>query len=233
VIVMPWPKPDYESAVAKAGGEVRVLSPADDRLPAALEGADGVLLTGGADVDPALYGESAHPTVEVDPERDEYEIALARLAIARDLPVLAICRGAQVLNVAAGGTLIQDIPSAEDSALAHSVVEPRTAIAHDVRVSPASTLAQLLAGDLDADGRVPVNSRHHQSVRDVAPGFVVNAVAPDGIVEGLEKPGACFCVGVQWHPENFWRTGAFGGLFEGFVKAAAERKRKALVKSGD
>ncbi len=110
--------------------------PERDVLPGALAQCDGILLTGGVDVDPAEYGErDVHPSVEINPERDRYELAIAREAMARDLPILAICRGAQVLNVAAGGTLVQDIPSQHPTTLAHSVEEPKSAIAHDVAVT--------------------------------------------------------------------------------------------------
>jgi putative glutamine amidotransferase len=225
VIAMAWPKPDYEAAVREAGGDVRVIAPQSDPLPGAIDGAAGVVLTGGVDVDPQHFGETAHPTVEIDATRDAYELALARFALDRDLPVLAICRGAQVLNVAAGGSLIQDIPSARPDALSHDV-EPKTAVAHEVDVVPGSTLARLLARDLDASHRAAVNSRHHQAIARVAPGFVVSAVAPDGVIEAVEMPGACFCVAVQWHPENFWQSDRFGGLFRGLVAAAAARRAK-------
>jgi putative glutamine amidotransferase len=222
VIATAWIKPDYQASLDRAGASIRELTPADP-LPDALDGCDGLLLTGGVDVDPAAYGERPHPTVEIDPVRDAYELALARLALERDLPVLAICRGVQVLNVAAGGTLVQDIPSALEEPLQHTVTEPRHAIAHDVRVAAGTLLADLL----DGKSSVPVNSRHHQAIKRAAAGFVVSATAPDGIVEAIEKPAASFCLGVQWHPENFWRTGEFRGLFEGFVSAAARlRSRK-------
>ena len=166
-----------------------------------------MLLTGGVDVNPSEYGDATcHPTVEVDPVRDRYELALARAALDRDLPLLAICRGAQVLNVAAGGTLVQDIPSERPSPLRHTLDTTKDAIAHDVTVAPGTRLASLLEGDATG-APVAVNSRHHQSVRDLAPAFVVSATAPDGIIEAIEKPDATFCVGVQWHPENFWRSG--------------------------
>ena len=168
-----------------------------------------------------MMGESdRHPTVELAPDRDAYELALARLAVERDMPLLAICRGAQVLNVAAGGTLIQDIPSQLPTTLEHSITEPKNAIAHDVTIRPETCLALLLTRPGAAINLIAVNSRHHQSVKDTAPGFVVSATAPDGVVEAIEKPGARFCVGVQWHPENFWQTGEFGGLFKGLVDAA-------------
>jgi len=223
IVATAWLRPDYRAALERAGARIRELTPADP-LPYALDGCDGVLLTGGVDVEPGEYGEAAHPTVETDPARDAYELALSREALARDLPVLAICRGAQVLNVAAGGTLVQDIPSALPDALAHQVEHPASAIAHDIQIPAGTCLARLLDRRLGRDRTVAVNSRHHQSIKDAAPGFVVAATAPDGIVEAIEKPAARFCVGVQWHPENFWQSGEFRELFEGLT-AAAERYR--------
>ncbi|MEZ5317613.1 MAG: gamma-glutamyl-gamma-aminobutyrate hydrolase family protein [Vicinamibacterales bacterium] len=224
-IVTAWSKPDYEAALAAAGADVRVLDATRDPLPASLDDADGVMLTGGVDVDPARYGSAdRHPTVEIDAARDAYELALARETLARGLPLLAICRGAQVLNVAAGGTLIQDIPSAHPSRIDHAVNEPKDAIAHDVTVTPGSALAGALDGRLDPAGRIAVNSRHHQAVDRVAPGFVASAVAPDGIIEAIEKPDGTLCLGVQWHPENFWRTGQFTSLFAALVHAAARHR---------
>jgi len=221
VIAIAWPKPDYIASLERAGASVRVLDAAKDRLPGAVDGCRGVLLTGGVDVDPALYGEAAHPTVEIDKTRDDYELALARLALERDLPLLAICRGAQVLNVAAGGTLFQDLPSQHPSAIAHSITQPKNHIAHDVAIAPRTCLAALLApgAGAAAAASLPVNSRHHQAVKDVAPQFVVSAVAPDGVIEAIERPSSTFCVGVQWHPENF-ATGEFAGLFAGLIRAA-------------
>jgi putative glutamine amidotransferase len=221
VIAVAWPKPDYLESLVRAGAEPRVLTSARDALPAALEGCDGLLLTGGDDVDPALYhARDRHPTVTIDRARDDYEIGLTRAALDRGLPILAICRGVQVLNVAAGGTLVQDLPSEQPAALPHKPGGAPDTVAHDVIVTPNTMLERLLGGALDASRRVAVNSRHHQSVKDVAPGFHVTAVAPDGVVEAVEKPDARFCVGVQWHPENFWRTGTFATLFRGFVDAA-------------
>jgi len=142
--------------------------------------------------------------------------------------VLAICRGVQVLNVASGGTLVQDIPSAVTSDLEHSIDVPKDQIAHDVRVTDGTRLAEALGPGARFD-TCSVNSRHHQSVGRVAPQFVVSAVSPDGVIEAIERPGAQFCVGVQWHPENFWRTGEFDGLFDAFVDAArAHKEREAL-----
>jgi putative glutamine amidotransferase len=181
------------------------------------------MLTGGGDVDPALFGEAPHSTFEAaEPGRDTFEIDLARAAIEARVPLLAICRGMQALNVAMSGTLVQDIPTQIAGALNHSVREPRFAIAHEVWVTKGSVLWTLMQDKLDGE-TCQVNSRHHQSVKRVAPGFEVSATAPDGVIEAFERPGTVFCVGVQWHPENFWRTGEFRPLFEGFIRAASAR----------
>jgi len=214
---------DYLASVEQAGGRARVLEVSESPRKVLSE-VDGVLLTGGGDVDPVLYGEDRHPAVEdAEPGRDEFEIDLARRAVTADLPVLAICRGAQVLNVAAGGTLVQDIPSTVPSDLRHTIQEPKNAVAHDVTVVPGSRLEQALGSRVDAAHTCRVNSRHHQSVGRVGEGLSTAAVAADGIVEAIERPSATFCLGVQWHPENFWRTGEFAPLFEAFINAARHR----------
>jgi len=216
---------DYKQAVLHVGGEVRIVD-ASMSTDAALEGLDGLILTGGDDVGPARYGEAAHPkTVEAEPARDEFEIALVNGARAQQLPLFAICRGIQVLNVACGGTLVQDIPAQINGALNHSLTVPPNSpysLAHEVWVEKDSILSKLMGDRLTAD-TCEVNSRHHQAVKDVAKGFRVAATAPDGVIEAIEDPAARFCLGVQWHPENFWRTGEFRALFEGFLEAANRR----------
>ena len=217
---------DYVESVRRAGGEPIEVG-ADGETPEhILARVDGILLTGGGDVDPDLYGEARHATFDAaESGRDDFEIALTRAAIAAGAPYLAICRGMQLLNVAMGGTLIQDIPSEVPGALQHTVPEPRFAIAHEVWVATDSRLSKLLADQMEDGETCHVNSRHHQSVQRVASGFEVTATSPDGVVEAMEKPGDGFCVAVQWHPENFWRTGEFRSLFEGFIEAANARKR--------
>jgi putative glutamine amidotransferase len=216
---------DYLSSVEQAGGEARVLQFDEDPGDVVRE-VDGVLLTGGGDIDPALYGEGRHASVEdAERGRDRFEIELAERAMEADLPLLAICRGAQVLNVAAGGTLVQDIPTAVGSELTHSVQTPDE-IAHAVDVADGSRLEQVLGRALDASRLCRVNSRHHQSVGRVGASLVASARSEDGVVEAVERPDAAFCLGVQWHPENFWRTGEFKGLFESFVEAAHARLRR-------
>lgn len=221
---------DYKQAIVHAGGEPHVVD-SSMSIADALSGMDGLMLTGGDDVAPARYGEETHPSVvQVAPERDEFEIGLVREARRRELPILAICRGLQVLNVAAGGTLIQDIASQVTGALEHKQALPskQTAdhpFAHEVWLEKDSLLAKLMRERLTDGDSVEVNSRHHQAVNKVAEGFDVSATAPDGVIEAIEDPRARFCLGVQWHPENFWRTGEFRPLFEGFVDAANKRGR--------
>lgn len=215
---------DYVESVKRAGGEPILLKNSDNPADV-LARVDGVLLTGGADVDPALYGQDLHERTEVDSTRDRFEVPLARGALAGDTPLFAICRGVQVLNVAAGGTLVQDLPSQAPSDLRHSIEVPKNHLAHTVRIEPASRLAEAM-GDAPVEA-CSVNSRHHQAVDGVAPAFVVSAVSPDGVIEAIEQPTAAFCIGVQWHPENFWRTGEFDRLFRAFVDAAVQRARLA------
>ena len=221
---------DYLASIEQAGGRARVLEVSESPRKV-LDEIDGLLLTGGGDVDPVLYGEGRHPTTDdAEPGRDEFEIDLARRAMGSDMPLLAICRGAQVLNVAAGGTLVQDIPSLVASDLSHSITEPKSADAHAVSVAPGSRLEQALGSRVDSSHRCRVNSRHHQSVGRIGAGLIPSATAPDGIVEAIESaaPDAAFCLGVQWHPENFWRTGEFSPLFDAFVAAALAARRVRL-----
>jgi putative glutamine amidotransferase len=218
---------DYLESVRRAGGEPVEVRPGAEAPDAILARVDGVLLTGGGDVDPARYGQAAHQAFDpAEPGRDDFELALARGAVERGIPVLAICRGMQVLNVALGGTLVQDIPSQMPGALHHSVPEPSHAIAHEVWVTKGSRLSGLIQDHLEDEETCRVNSRHHQAVERPAPGFDVTATSPDGVVEAMELPGQQFCVAVQWHPENFWRTGEFRSLFEGFIQAAGARKTR-------
>ena len=214
---------DYEEAVRRAGGDVRILNYVTDRPADVVNEVDGILLPGGDDVLPSLYRAEPHPTFDAaEPGRDAYELELARRAGDADVPLFAICRGIQVLNVARGGTLVQDIPSELPDAIPHEVRDTPFTIAHDVWVSEGTLLHTLLRERIDGD-TCPVNSRHHQAVQTVGSGLVVSATAPDGVIEAVEDPSKRFCVGVQWHPENFYRTGEFRALFEAFVTAAQER----------
>jgi putative glutamine amidotransferase len=217
---------DYRQAVLHVGGEVRIVDPSM-AAGEVLDAIDGLLLTGGEDVAPARSGDAPPPAVvDVDPARDEFEIALVGEARRRNLPIFAICRGIQVLNVACGGTLVQDISSEVPGALEHRwTVPPHKPydLAHEVWVDKDTLLARLMRERLSDTDACEANSRHHQAVKTVADGFRVSATAPDGVIEAIEDPSARFCVGVQWHPENFWRTGEFRPLFEGFLEAATKR----------
>jgi len=217
---------DYVESIRRAGGEPVEVVAGTETPEQILARVDGLMLTGGGDVDPQLYGEEPNATFQpAENGRDAFEIALSRAAVASGIPFLAICRGMQVLNVAMGGTLVQDIPSQITGALDHSVPEPRFAIAHEVWVSKGSKLSTLLADHMEDGETCHVNSRHHQSVKEAATGFEVTATSPDGVIEAMERTDGTFCVAVQWHPENFWRTGEFRELFQGLIGAARERKR--------
>jgi putative glutamine amidotransferase len=214
---------DYEASVRKAGGEPWVLDPASDRQTDVVARAAGILLTGGGDVDPSLYGEAPHSTfAAAEPGRDGYEIELVRRALEADLPVFAICRGMQLLNVARGGTLVQDIPSQIPGAVKHKpeAADQPSTLAHDVWLEQGSLLETLMRDSLSEVESCRVNSRHHQAIKAVGDGLVTVATAPDGVIEAVEDRTRRFCLGVQWHPENFYRTGEFRALFEGFLKAA-------------
>jgi len=212
----------YLKAVQQAGGIPVLLPPQLDPSTRRVlwPRLQGILLTGGGDVDPERFGEAPHPTTyEVWPARDELEVELVEHALDRAVPMLAICRGIQILNVALGGTLCQDIPSEIDSGIAHSQKEPRDRPTHEVTVTGETRLAAIL-GALD----LRVNSFHHQSIRRLGQGLRDVAWAPDGIVEGVELPdGPTLVVGVQWHPEDLVdHDPAARKLFQALVQAARQ-----------
>jgi len=217
----------YVEGVRVAGGRPVVL-PADttwiDEPDDVLDIVDALLVVGGNDIDPTHYGQEPHAAIgALSPRRDAVELALVRRAVERDVPLLGICRGVQVLNVACGGTLVKDIPSEIKGALEHQLQVPpheSYALAHEVWLDKDTLLTRLMRERLSDADSCDVNSRHHQAVSRIAPGFVSSATAPDGIVEAIEDPSVPFCLGVQWHPENFWRTGEFRPIFEGFVEAS-------------
>ncbi|MBC7263798.1 MAG: gamma-glutamyl-gamma-aminobutyrate hydrolase family protein [Chloroflexi bacterium] len=213
---------NYIAAVEIAGGAPIIIPYPSDPviLHDVHEKLDGLLLSGGGDVAPHRYGttDSGH-LIEVDEQRDEAEWQLARWALEDNRPLLAICRGIQVLNVALGGTLYQDLSVEYPGALQHRCAPhcPRDHTAHTVSVVQGTLTARLLG--VKPDQVVPVNSFHHQSVKDVATGLIVTARAPDGVVEGLESPAHRFVIGVQWHPEEMLSQAAMRRLFIGFVEA--------------
>ena len=209
-------RPEYVHAVEKAGGLPVLLAPGGEVTPH-LDRIDGLMLSGGSDVDPAIYGEAPHETTQWKRERDDFELALTKAALQRDMPLLAICRGQQVLNVAAGGTLVQDIPSQLPAAGAHYPKDvPRWQTAHEVEVVPGTRLREIVGRDV-----LEVNSFHHQAVRDVGPGLRLSARGRDGVVEAVESAAHRFVIGVQWHPEAMWnRDPDHQELFRSFIEAA-------------
>jgi putative glutamine amidotransferase len=216
----------YIEELRKVGGIPWIipLVPHDsDTLTEIFDRLDGVFITGGVDVDPTHYGESKTPLCgATDPDRDAVEIALLKHALDRKLPVLAVCRGLQILNVACGGSLYQDVASQVPSAIKHdhfpTPANPsRKFLAHDITVKTNSRLGHILG-----EGRVPVNSMHHQAIKDLAPSLVASAHAPDGIIEGVEGTAGQFLVAVQWHPEELTETQpGMARLFRTFADSAA------------
>jgi putative glutamine amidotransferase len=216
---MPWYalRQNYCDAVARAGG-LPVPLPHEPELAADyLARLDGLLITGGAfDVDPSLFGAATrHATVTTKDRRTAFEYAITRGAIDADKPVLGICGGQQLMNVVLGGTLIQHIPDEIKNPLPHEQPNPRTEVGHAVKIV-AGTLLHRVVKELE----LPVNSAHHQAVKDVGKGIVVNAVAPDGVIEGIEDPRRRFVIGVEWHPEYSISPGD-DRLFDAFIRAAA------------
>ncbi len=214
----PWYaiRENYSAAVALAGGLPVLLGHEAGLADSFLEAIDGLLVTGGDfDVDPALFGDPIrHAAVTTKEARTAFEMAMARGAISRDMPVLGICGGQQLLHVVLGGALIQHIPDEVAGALAHEQPNPRDEPGHDVEVRDGTLLHGIVGVT-----RMSVNSAHHQAARDVPEGVAVNAVAPDGVIEGIEGTAQTFCLGVQWHPE-FAIDPRDGRIFTAFVDAA-------------
>ena len=203
----------YVTALESAGLIPLIVPPLSRASAAAviLDSVSGLVLTGGEDVDPARYGEKRHEKIRsINAARDATEIALIEGAKARGKPVLAICRGIQILNVALGGTLVQDIPSQLDTKIAHDEDSPRNSRSHDISIEPGSLIAKAVGTE-----HCTVNSFHHQSVKRVADGMRVTARSPDGVIEGLESTDDWWVIAVQWHPEEMtdspepWDRGLF------------------------
>lgn len=214
---LPWYalRQNYCAAVVRAGGLPILLPHEPEQADAYLDEIDGLLVTGGNfDVDPALFGDtSRHPTVKTKDRRTAFEVNVTRGALKRDKPVLGICGGQQLLNVVLGGTLIQHIPDEIDNALAHEQPNPRTEAGHIVTVAPGTLLHKICGAE-----ELAVNSAHHPAVKDVGPDVVIDAVAEDGVIEGIEHPGYRYCIGVQWHPEYSISIGD-DKIFDAFIKA--------------
>jgi putative glutamine amidotransferase len=219
----------YLLALEAGGGIPLLIHLTRDQavLQAHYQRCDGLLFAGGGDVDPAIFGQPPHAKLgTIEPLRDEVELALARQAVDDRKPVLGICRGIQLLNIALGGTLYQDIPSELPDASDHyasSKVPGRAHMAHPITLVPGSWLAAQLG-----TAELPVNTFHHQALRDIAPGLHITGRAPDGVIEAVEGDGPGFLIGVQCHPEGLWERAdpRWARLFTGFVDAA---RRHALV----
>ena len=201
---------DYVKAVEHAGGRPLLVPPSMDGIDETLDALDAVVFTGGSDLDPEFYGEQAQPeTIGVVRMRDEAELAMLRAALERDMPVLGICRGIQVLNVGLGGDLEQHLEG-------HRNDPPGEFLAHDVVIEPNTRLADMLGE------RTTVMSHHHQGIKTLAPGLVETARADDGLLEAVEAPERRFTVGVLWHPE----AGQDARLFETLVAEAARYREE-------
>lgn len=214
---LPWYaiRANYCAAIARAGGLPIALPHQIELAEDYLELLDGLVITGGAfDLDPALYGaRERHATVHTKEQRTAFEWAITEAALARDLPLLGICGGQQLLNVVLGGDLIQHIPDAVPGCLAHEQPNPRTEPGHVVEVA-AGTMLHRIGGT----ERLEVNSAHHQAAGATGPGVVVSGRAPDGVIEAIEVPGRRFCIGVQWHPE-YGISAADDALFDALIAA--------------
>lgn len=213
---------DNSDAVLDAGGVPLLLPYTTDSaaLGGMVEWMDGLLLTGGGDIDPVLFGEE--PLVglgEVEPERDRMEMALSRMMVKAGKPILAICRGCQILSIALGGDMYQDLYSQREGVIQHAQRGPRNYLSHSIQIDVGTLLAKIAGAD-----RIHVNSYHHQAVRKVPEGYTSSAMAPDGVIEAFEGKGPAFVMGVQWHPENLFRTHAVSRrLFHTFVDAARKK----------
>lgn len=215
----PWYalKENYCSSIAEAGGIPFPLTHDLNLIDSYLSLIDGLVITGGDfDIDPLIYGDSIrHPTVKVKPKRTSFELAITRESLKKDLPILGICGGHQVINVALGGTLIQHIPEEIPEGLEHVQPNSRSEPWHTVSIKKDSRLYQITGVE-----ELRVNSGHHQAIKDIAKPLYINALAPDGVIEGIELPQARFCLGLQWHPE-FTITPQDAAIFTSFVKEAA------------
>ena len=211
----------YAWAIEQAGGVPLILPVLKDAegVDRYLGVVDGLLFSGGVDVAPSYYHQEPHPQLgEVDAGRDATEIPLLQKAVAQDMPIFGICRGIQSLNVALGGTLYQDLPSQFPSEIAHQQGDnaiPRNCPSHSIRIAPESRLRAIIGAE-----EMPVNSFHHQALWDVAPGLVVTATAPDGVIEAVEGPSKRYLLAVQFHPEEMAPVDENARkLFEAFVAA--------------
>lgn len=185
---------------------------------------DGILFSGGGDILPEQYnGTSSYNLIHPDPDRDRVEFMLLKAAMSRQLPLLGICRGIQVINVALGGTLYTHLPEELGESVRHQLPsgEPRDTLLHPVRVERGTILHQITS-----QATLEVNSIHHQGIKDLAHGLRISATAPDGLIEGIEIPEYPFALAVQWHPEHLTHNASMQGIFQAFINAAGEGKKQ-------
>jgi putative glutamine amidotransferase len=212
---------EYSEAVLAAGGAPLIIPAAqnEESIQGLLSRVGGLILSGGPDVHPRFYGEQPIEGMgEIDEALDLMEIEVAKAAVAKDLPILAICRGIQVLNVSQGGSLYQDLRTQVPGSISHSQKADKAVLTHTVRVERETRLLTILGTD-----EIWVNSKHHQAIKAAAPGLAVSARATDGIIEAVEHPGRRFLLGVQWHPEGTWHHDACSRrLFEALIRAASD-----------
>ncbi len=215
---------DYIEAVYAAGGQSVVMPSTSDQaiIREWADRIDGLLLTGGEDIAPALYGEEPRQGMgDVSPLRDHFESRLLVYMIELNKPVVAICRGIQVLNAVMGGTLFQDLPREWPSSLQHDQKAPRDHLAHAVKISKGTKLSHIVGSE-----DLQTNTFHHQAVKQIAPGLAPSAHSRDGLIEAVEDPLRSFVIGVQWHPENLWRSSErHFRLFTAFIEAAKAELR--------
>lgn len=204
---------NYCAAIHEAGGVPLLLPFYNDDIDQYLDQVDGLVITGGGvDLNPALYGETVrHESVKIIEKRSSFEWKLAQRALEQDMPILGICGGHQLLNVILGGSLVQDIPTEWKQPLEHRQMNPYNEPGHDLSVH-----GNTLLHDIVQNFEICVNSDHHQAIREIGPEVVINSIAPDGIIEGIEAPKHRFCLGVQWHPE-FTVTNFDRKIFKHFV----------------
>jgi putative glutamine amidotransferase len=221
----------YLRGLEAAGGLPLVMPPlSEEAIESLLDRLDGICLSGGPDLDPAGYGADPHPELgQVEPDLDRFELAVARRADARGMPILAICRGTQALNVVRGGALYQHLPEIS-TAIAHRQLAPGDQTSHPVEIDPESRLAATLG-----DSEIDVNSFHHQAIDRLGDGLRVSARAPDGTIEAVEDPSRPFLIGVQWHAETLLHRPYETALFRRFVEACHDdgaefqRRRRSEV----
>ena len=210
---------EYSHAVTNSGGAPMLIPVAQNNqsLTVIINRIDGLILSGGVDVNPKFYGEQPVTGLgEIDEDRDRTELELAKMAYAKNLPIFAICRGIQVLNVALGGTLYQDIANQINESIFHTQNASKSVTTHTVQIETETALYQIFKRKT-----VWVNGKHHQAVKDIAQGLRVSARAVDGVIEGIEHPSKKFVLGVQWHPEGTWSSDTYSKkLFRAFIKAA-------------